>query len=210
MRIKRFTLGQLQTNCYFLINEKNETLIIDPADSGDFLTEQILKDKLTPKAILLTHGHFDHILACTELQLNFNLKVFCHIEDKFLINKANDSIKFFLGDKTAFIKPKITYFKQQPKINSSFKFETIHTPGHTPGSCSYYFKNEKMIFSGDVVFNNAVGRWDFDYSNKKILYQSLQILNQMNKHIIIYPGHGEPTTTKHITYLLSAFFSEFR
>ncbi|GIW63778.1 MAG: hypothetical protein KatS3mg091_580 [Patescibacteria group bacterium] len=206
MRVYRFVLGQLQTNCYFLIDQSDNALIIDPADSGEFLSEKIIQLKLKPEAILLTHGHFDHILACFELQQNFDLKIYSHTADKFLIERAAESAEYFLGKTVVFIPPKIEYFNTQPKFNSTFNFKTFHTPGHTPGSCSYYFPQEKLLFSGDVVFKNAVGRWDFSYSNKKLLYQSLIKLNRLDPNTVIYPGHGETATVSNIPYLLSAFF----
>ncbi|KKT64243.1 MAG: hypothetical protein UW58_C0049G0009 [Candidatus Collierbacteria bacterium GW2011_GWC2_44_30] len=96
MEIICLKVGSMGTNCYLVSDEKTkEAIIIDPGEEGDFISTNILENKLIPKAILLTHGHFDHCLAALELKLNFNIPIYLHQEDLFLYQKAHKSSSFW-------------------------------------------------------------------------------------------------------------------
>ena len=182
MIIKKYSLGQLQANCYFLI-EENDLILIDPGDDASFILEEIQRQRLNLNAILATHGHFDHIGVVGEIQQSFDVPFYISKKDLFLVERLNETAKYFLGYNPYFLSPK--NIKNLKIVNSlkikNFKFKIIFSPGHTPGSVCFYLEKEKIIFTGDTLFKDGVGRTDFSYSSfedlkdslKKIFYLSL-------------------------------------
>lgn len=211
MKILSFSLSQLQVNCYFVI-KNNKCLIIDPADEADFILEKIQQLKLDPVAMVATHGHFDHIMAAGEIQLSYNIPFYIHQNDIFLLDRLEQTAQYFLGYKPAIIKPKnITTISKLALHVTRFALQVIKTPGHTPGSISLYYDNyhpelacltarqasgSPILFSGDTLFKQGVGRTDFSYSSASDLEKSLKKLFQLPKKTIVYPGHGDKTTIK--------------
>lgn len=196
MKIIQFSLGQLQANCYFLV-EGNECLIIDPADEASFILDELQRRKLKLAGMLATHGHFDHIMAAGEIQMSLDVPLYLFKEDLFLVKRLNETAKYFLGyDSHALIPKKISFLKETILKIENFKLKIISTTGHTPGSCSYLFKDQKVVFTGDTLFKQGIGRYDFSYSSKKDLDQSLKKLFELPKKTIVYPGHGEETSVR--------------
>src|SRR3989338_4881403 len=194
MTIQKYSLGQLQANCYFLI-EDNQCLIIDPADEADFILEKIQRENLELIGLIATHGHFDHVMAAGEIQLSFPVPLYLHPDDAFLIKRLTSTAKHFLGYEPAVVEPnKIMPIKKGPWKIRPFNIETILTPGHTPGSCCFYIKGENTVFTGDTLFRAGIGRYDFAYSDKDKLFASIAKLYQLPEETIIYSGHGEETT----------------
>lgn len=197
MQIRTYPLGSLETNCYFLLEDK-KCLIIDPADSADFISEKLERERLELVGLVATHGHFDHIMAVGELQMSYQVPLYIHEKDMFLVKRLNETAKYFLGYDPGSMFPKnISYFPQgKLKIGllaGGWKFEIIETPGHTPGSCCIYFPEENTIFTGDTLFKQGIGSYEHSYSNKKILFQSLSELFKLPEDTIVYPGHGDET-----------------
>lgn len=194
MRIVKYSLGQLQANCYFLIN-KNNCLIIDPADDASFILEELQKQQLNLVGMLATHGHFDHVMAVGEIQKSLDIPLHIHKDDQFLIKRLDKTAEYFLSYKP-FILP-INKIKNLSIVNSlnikNFKLKIIHTPGHTPGSCCIYFKEENSIFTGDTLFKEGIGRTDLSYSSKNDLKKSLKKIFKLPRETIVYSGHGEDT-----------------
>jgi len=197
MKILRYSLGQLQANCYFLIKNK-DCLIIDPADEADFILEELQRKNLKLVGMLATHGHFDHVMAVGEIQRSLKIPLYIHKDDNFLINRLEQTAKHFLGYKPIILPIKI--IKNLKTENSlkikKFKLKIISSPGHTPGSVCYLFDKEKAAFTGDTLFKGSIGRYDFSYANKNYLKRSLITLFKLPQETIIYPGHGEETTIK--------------
>ena len=156
MEIICLKVGSMGTNCYLVSDEQtNETLIIDPGEEGDFISSNILENKLIPKAIILTHGHYDHCLAALELKLNFNIPIYLHQEDLFLYQKAHKSSSFWLKHAhnsivipakagihsidTTLTPSSIDHFLTNNQVLTfgDSHLKVIHTPGHTPGSCCF-------------------------------------------------------------------------
>lgn len=197
MIIHTFRLGDLQTNTYILEREGN-AIIIDPADDAPFITEELQRRRLSPLAIYGTHGHFDHMLAVGEMQMNFSIPYYLHTKDVFLIQRVDSTAQHFLGYRPVFLPPNNI---QTPPIGDQhigpFSFRILHTPGHTPGSVSFYFEDERAIFTGDTLFFDSIGRSDHSYGSKKELSQSVSLLLTLPVQTIVYPGHGELTSISH-------------
>ncbi len=193
LTIQTLTVGDLETNCY-LVSDSDECVVIDPGDDADFITETIINQKLKPIAIVLTHGHFDHVLGCLELKLNFNLPIYLHQADAKLYTSANRSALHWLKKKTLKVPPIDYFIKAGDKINIGEESLTvIETPGHTPGSICLYDGNNNL-FTGDTLLAQGVGRTDFSYSKPLQLNESLAKLFLLPEITIVYPGHGEITT----------------
>jgi len=194
--IVTLTVGQLQTNCYLVIDgTTSDALIIDPGDDADYI-ERIISDKrLNPKSIIATHGHFDHILAVTELTLAYKIPFLIHKDDEFLVSNMQNSAKHFEGIDVD-PPPRIDKFIDELNLITvgSHSLRVFHTPGHTPGSLSIYNKKQSFLICGDLLFaGGAVGRTDFSYSDPKLLAQSLSKVLLLSQDTIVYPGHGDRT-----------------
>jgi glyoxylase-like metal-dependent hydrolase (beta-lactamase superfamily II) len=211
IKLKRLVVGQLKTNCYLVFDDESKAaIIIDPGDDGDYIIRKISDLGLIPQKIIATHGHFDHILAATELQLAYGIPFLLHKKDEFLLSRMGNSAKHFLGVKTDPApvvdhyltegeKVKIRNF--QPKAGHPLdeKLEIIETPGHTPGSISLYDKLSKFAFVGDLFFaDGSLGRSDFKYSDKDALSKSIKKVLKLDDNTIIYPGHGEEMKVKNL------------
>lgn len=199
MNILQFPLGELQTNCYIVIND-TKCLIIDPADSGDFILEEVQRRNLEVTGILATHGHFDHILAAGELQMSLeilyqkNFPFYIFKEDMFLVKRVKETAVHFLGHTPRMLPIKrFAYLKEGNMAIGDFTFKVLHTPGHTPGSCSFFFPTDGALFTGDTVFKDAVGDYSHKYSDKKQLMSSVERIKKLDEGVTIYPGHGEET-----------------
>ncbi len=193
MNILKFPLGSLQTNCYLLENE-NKCLLIDPADDAAFLLEEMQRRNLTLVAMLATHGHFDHVLAAGEIQLSFPVPLLIGREDLFLLKRLDSTAKHFLKYNPQTIIPQtLEYLKEKEITVGGFSLQAIHTPGHTPGSYSFYFKGDNYLFTGDTLFKKGIGSYEHSYSNKIDLFESLAKLKRIVGDAETYPGHEEST-----------------
>ena len=207
MKINSFSLGTMQSNCYLLENER-KALLIDPGDSGDFLLEKIQSLKLDLVGIVATHGHFDHIMAVGEIQLTYpKLPLFIHPSDIFLLKRVVETANHFLGYDPVVVPISLTASLDVGTcLISNFTFDVIHTPGHTPGSCVLYFKEDKVLFSGDTLFKSGIGRYDFSYSDKELLNHSLKTILKLPIDTKVYSGHGGVTSIEDEQGIISNFF----
>lgn len=195
MTIKKYPLGPLQANCYFLIEER-DLLLVDPGDEASFVLEEIQRQRLNLVGIFATHGHFDHIGAVGEIQQSFNVPFYINEKDLFLVKRLNETAQYFLGYNPYFLLPnKIENLEIKNSLKiKNFKLKIISSSGHTPGSVCFYFEKQKIMFTGDTLFKDGVGRTDFSYSSSLDLKQSLLKIFSFPKETIVYPGHGEITT----------------
>lgn len=189
-------LGQLDTNCYLIWDDQTrDCIIIDPADEGDFINSTILQQQLNPVGIWLTHGHLDHILGLLEVKLAWNIPIYGHKADNFLIKSVQKRAQHWFGiDVDPAPIPDIQIKNQDILELGKHEFKVIHTPGHTPGSISFYSKKNRLLISGDTIFYQAIGRSDFSYSKPLQLSDSVRQLLQLPKETIVLSGHGPETT----------------
>ncbi len=200
--IQTYEIGDLNTNCYLVsCDETRECVVIDPADDGEFISDQILANGYTPTAILLTHGHFDHVLGTLALALAFDIPVFLHPADHFLLDGAQKSATHWLGRAVDPVLPaELTIdIKKFTVFGDGWGFSCLETPGHTPGSVCLGLTHSSQKFSppilfvGDTLFKSGIGRTDFSYSNDDHMRASLDTLSLLPPETQCYPGHGEAT-----------------
>lgn len=167
--------------------------MIDPADEGRFISEQILENQLQLKAIVLTHGHFDHVLGLLELRLNFPVPILIHESDQFLLKNAPSNALHWLKRVVDPVPLADDFLHEGDQVKLGQESLTVmETPGHTPGSIVLY--NEDVVFSGDTLFKGTVGRTDFKYSSPIELNKSVHRLIELPESLTVLPGHGETTT----------------
>ena len=188
--LKKLVVGPMEVNCYIVADPvtKNACLI-DPGADPDRIKNLLDREKLDLKFILNTHGHGDHIAA----NGYFNSPIYIHRLDSDFLMDIEKNLSNMFG--FPIISPKATkLLEDKDKIYlSGFELEVIHTPGHTPGSIS--IKLDDIIFTGDALFHDGIGRTDFSYGDERILIKSIkEKLLVFNDDTIIYPGHGESST----------------
>lgn len=198
LNIKQLIVGELATNCY-IIHHDQQALIIDPGDDFAIINSFLVQEKLTPLAILLTHGHFDHILAAKQLQNAFKIKIYCHFLDKKLADNVSNHYQFFMHQNRNCLSPalNVDLNKQTELKIADFSCQVIHTPGHTAGSVCFYFANKASLFTGDTLFANGyLGRTDFEESLPVEMAKSVKKLLTLPNNVLVYPGHGEISDIK--------------
>jgi hydroxyacylglutathione hydrolase len=191
IQIQTFIVGQLQTNCYVITDSStSKCIILDPGDAGYLISEHILQNLLTPTAIVATHGHFDHILAANELQLAFNIPFIIHKKDIKILNYMNKSATHWLKQEMIEQPPTdITEMGKEITFGNT-TLSVIETPGHTPGGVCLYNHEQKVVFTGDTIFNNnAYGRTDLSYGNSEDMVNSLKVIRERFEGYRGYAGH---------------------
>ena len=196
MEIKRLILGMVRTNCYIVYTEDTKkAVIIDPAADSKRITEEVSALGVTPEAVLLTHGHFDHMLAAESLRNGYHIPV-CILEEdaELLKNPELNCSQLFLRmtygiSADEFLKDgqQLTYLDGKLKV--------IATPGHTAGSCCYWAEEENILFSGDTLFEGSVGRTDLPTGQAARLSESIrEKLFVLPGNTLVLSGHGLETT----------------
>lgn len=195
LEVEKLVLGPVATNCYFISNpETKQVIIIDPADRPQAIHDYIESNQLTPVGILLTHGHFDHIFAVASLSLEYHIKVYAKEEEKELLEDADLNYSHNAGRDTI-VSPDILLADKETLDLGGMHPTCIHTPGHTQGSCCYYFESYGFVVTGDTIFMESIGRTDLPTGNANKIITSIQDrLFCLDDDIYIFPGHGEDTT----------------
>ena len=195
MKIEQYCIGQVQTNCYFAINEKTqEMLVIDPGDCAQLLAEKIKQKGLKPKAILLTHGHFDHAMAAEELASIFGVKIYAHEAEKETLEQSGLNASGMIGRRDSYQADVFVKDGQALQL-AGMDLTVLHTPGHTEGGCCFYSEEDKVLFSGDTLFCQSVGRTDFPRGSMSQLIRSIRgKLLVLPDDVKVYPGHMGVTT----------------
>lgn len=198
LKIGRMMLGVCQTNCYFVYREgSSKVIFIDPADYGDQIFKAMKDNGFEVAAILLTHGHFDHIWGCSRLRQLTSAPVYAYEGEEKVLLSADLNVSAGAG-RACTVKAN-TLLKDGEEVTiEGMTFKLIATPGHTQGSCCYYFEEANMLISGDTLFEESVGRTDLPTGSMSTLVRSVKDkLFELPDDVVVYPGHGDSTTIGH-------------
>lgn len=195
MKIKKMIVGPVQTNCYLVYEETSrQAVLIDPADDAERILREMNERALTPCAILLTHGHFDHIQAVDALKKKYDIPVYIHEED---MDMAPDPVKNASAGfgMNGVAHPDAVVRDGDVLKLAGFTISVIYTPGHTKGGVCYYFEEEQVLFSGDTLFAQSIGRTDLPTGSYSQLIRSIkEKLLVLPDEVHVFPGHMEETT----------------
>lgn len=183
LKMLTMPLGAYQTNCYLVWEEKSHScVVIDPGYEAQTIAKQVEKLEKQVSAILLTHGHFDHVGAVRELAMDYDCPVYLCGEDLTMPPQMTAGPLYYTH----------TYGQGDTLHLAGLTFRVLHTPGHTPGSVCLIAEN--VMFSGDTLFRDSCGRTDLPGGSHTQLMQSLQRLAKLSENFTVYPGHGGKTT----------------
>ena len=194
LKINHYVVGPVQTNCYFAINdETKELIIIDPGHSPKQLAERVRQEGCTPVAILLTHGHFDHAGAAEELADKYQISIYAHEAERETLEDPGLNLCGMIGEHKVYHAD--IFVKDEEVLNlAGFSIRVFFTPGHTIGGCCYYIADEKILFSGDTLFQESVGRTDFPRGSASDLIRAIrEKLMPLPDDVTVYTGHDEST-----------------
>lgn len=187
MEIKRFILGYVQENCYLCIQD-NHALLIDPGCESQHICDYIETHKLIVDAILITHGHFDHIGGVDSFATIYKCPVYISKWDEECLENSMYNLA-----KGLIVKSEVLHYQEHMKIGD-FEFDIIEAPGHSPGSV--FICIEKNIFTGDVLIKNEIGRLNFIRCDKQKMRETINLIKTLSYEYKIFPGHGELTTVE--------------
>ena len=195
MKIEKFVLGSMATNCYLLINEETkEIVVVDPATCPDYLVNHVKSNGYIPKAILLTHAHFDHVMGIEGWVKEFAIPVYLHEEEVAILADQKLNLSYMFG--TNYSYNQVRELKDGELLEvAGLEFQVIHTPGHTAGGCCCYEEAEGVLISGDTLFYRSVGRSDFPTGDMETLVSSIrEKLFCLPDDVMVYPGHDRVTS----------------
>lgn len=196
MKLGQMVVGAVSTNCYFLENEEtHELILVDPGDRPFDIQNKIEDMGCHLVAILLTHGHFDHIMAVPALKdIYEHVKIYACGAEKALLANPSVNCSSMMG-RSCSVEPDVFAYDGDKLEIAGIKIEVIATPGHTEGSCCYYLPDEKILLSGDTLFEGSIGRTDLPTGNMTKILQSLQkLFTVLPADTDVFCGHGGSTS----------------
>ena len=194
MQIKTITVGPFEVNCYLCWDDaSHDGVIIDPGFSEDEIIRQVQAADVKPLAVLLTHGHGDHIAALKPIKDYFNVPLYVGRDEVDLLANPSANVSAMIGQPIVVPEPDYLLDDDQIVEIGSLSFRVLHTPGHTPGGVCFH--HEDIVLTGDTLFWGSVGRVDLPGGSGRTLIESIRAkLMQLPDEVTCYPGHG-PTTT---------------
>ena len=192
--VLRYIVGPVCTNCYLLVNHKTgELLVVDPGDQAQLIEKQIEKTGAKPVASLLTHGHLDHAGAAEELADKYQISIYAHEAERETLEDPGLNLCGMIGEHKVYRAD--VFVKDEEVLNlAGFSIRVFFTPGHTIGGCCYYIADEKILFSGDTLFQESVGRTDFPRGSASDLIRAIrEKLMPLPDDVTVYTGHDEST-----------------
>lgn len=192
-------LGEVVTNTYILLDDEvKEAMIIDPADNAEELINFLEDGGYTLDGVMLTHGHHDHIGALAGLREHYDpwkLRVYAAKPEQEVLMVKEYNLSTSFGEGYTTHANMMIDDRQTFEVTSKHKCQCFYTPGHTLGSCCYYFAEEGWLFSGDTLFAGSVGRTDLPTGDADAIMRSVnKVVMKLPDPVIVYPGHGPSTT----------------
>lgn len=200
MKIQKYSVGVWGTNCYFLLDESGEgggncCAVVDPGDDGDAILRRLSSQALHCDAILLTHGHFDHMMALEQLRQATGAPVYIHEDDADLMTDDDLNAAKLLAGVSCSPRPADILLHDGDTVKIGGESVCVmHTPGHTRGSVCYFVGGDGDILTGDTLFRDSIGRYDLPGGDFMTLLHSLGALASLEGEHKIYPGHGATST----------------
>jgi len=192
MEIKKIVTNPIAENCYVVSDDKGTGVIVDPGADCEKISMYLTQNGINPVAILLTHGHFDHVGAVNKLKNMYNLKIYANINERGTLSDPAKIYVFGGGDGKG-IDVDVWLEDGDTVTAGTMEFKVIHTPGHTIGSCCYLI--EKHLLSGDTLFLESIGRCDLEGGSFSAIENSIKTkLYTLDEDVIVHPGHGGGTT----------------
>lgn len=198
LKVEQLLLGQVATNCYLAMNEDTkEIIIVDPADCAERIVQKVQSMGGKPVTVLLTHGHFDHIGAAENLREKYGIQIYATEQEASILTSPQLNLSQMFG--YPFTVNADVLVKDGQLLNlAGFEITVFHTPGHTQGGACYYLKEEKVLFSGDTLFQESVGRSDFPTGSMATLVRSIKDkLLVLPEETRVLPGHNYESTIGH-------------
>lgn len=204
LQIKRLELGPLQANAYILwLEEREDCLVIDPGDDIETLEAALKEIGRTPTDVLLTHGHFDHILGVAPLKEKYSVRVHIHPNDAHMLIHPGKALYIAAWCQSPFVP--VEADSPLPAGDEDWQIEIcgipftgFRTPGHTPGCICLLNEENGVLFTGDTLFAESYGRTDFPGGSDADMRESIMRLLRMDRSLTVYSGHGRPDTLENI------------
>ncbi|MCR4618445.1 MAG: MBL fold metallo-hydrolase [Lachnospiraceae bacterium] len=198
IKIGRMVIGVAATNCYFVYREGNKNcVVIDAPDKGKEIAAALAKHGFSVEALLLTHGHFDHIWGASELRQATSAKIYALDAEQPLLEDSRLNVSAQSG-RPATVKVNKYLSDGEEFTLADITFKVIATPGHTAGSCCFYIEEAGILIAGDTLFLESVGRTDLPTGSGATLERSVkEKLFVLPDETVCYPGHGDETTIGH-------------
>ncbi len=199
MILRTLPVGALQTNCYLVAcSQTHRAMVIDPGGDADVILAQIQGLSVELDTIVLTHFHFDHTMAVAPLRQATGARLAIHRLDAEALTNPPSLFRLFAPDVPRGLVPDDRFQDEETFTVGELTVQVLLTPGHSPGGISLYIAAEHVVFSGDALFREGIGRTDFPGSSYEQLVQSItQRLFTLPNETIVYPGHGPDTTIGH-------------
>jgi hydroxyacylglutathione hydrolase len=191
MRYETFCGGIFETNCYLWHTPQGAILF----DAPDGSCEWLQRNRVQPKILLLTHGHFDHIADLAKIKESFACQVGCHLESLPMISDPNFFRQHGFGFDLKPVQPDFFVEETAERDFLGAKFQVLEVPGHCPGSLCFFSRADNVLVGGDVLFAGGVGRWDLPGGDSDVLFRGIKSkLFPLGDDVRVLPGHGSPTT----------------
>ncbi len=196
LRVEHDVIGMCGTNTYYLFNEDNgEAVIVDPAGDPMRIRDRITASGARPTAILVTHGHFDHVLALDDIRDMYKIPAYIGNNEEGVLHDASANLSRSFTGKDIILDADVYVKDGQEFQVAGCTVQALEVPGHTVGGMCYYFKDEGILFSGDTLFCESVGRSDFPGGSASALVRGIKNkLFVLPDDTMVYPGHMEETT----------------